>query len=46
MNAIESVREHASNGIHKQNAGRLLKPFQNIKIVPTSTTWPNYEKNS
>lgn len=30
-------------GIHKQNAGRLLEPFQNIKIVLTSTEWENWD---
>lgn len=42
-NAIKSVREHASNGIHKQNAGRLLEPFQNIKIILTATEWENWD---
>ncbi|MDC0644080.1 FAD-dependent thymidylate synthase [Crocinitomicaceae bacterium] len=30
-------------GVHKQNAGRLLEPFQNIKIVLTSTEWENWD---
>ena len=42
-NAIDSAREHAKNGIHKQNAGRLLEPFQNIKIVLTATEWENWD---
>jgi hypothetical protein len=29
--------------IHKQNAGRLLEPFQNIKIVLTATEWENWD---
>jgi len=32
-----------SIGIHKQNAGRYLEPFQNIKIVLTSTEWENWD---
>ena len=42
-NAIASAREHAENGIHKQNAGRLLEPFQNIKIVLTATEFENWD---
>lgn len=30
-------------GIHKQNAGRCLEPFQNIRIVLTSTEWENWD---
>ena len=30
-------------GIHKQNANRYLEPFQNIKIVLTSTEWENWD---
>ena len=30
-------------GVHKQNAGRLLEPFQNIRIVLTSTEWDNWD---
>jgi thymidylate synthase ThyX len=29
--------------VHKQNAGRYLEPFQNIKIVLTSTEWENWD---
>jgi hypothetical protein len=29
--------------IHKQNAGRLLEPFQNIRICLTSTEWDNWD---
>lgn len=35
--------EDGGLGIHKQNAGRLLEPFQNIKIVLTSTEWENWD---
>lgn len=41
--AVDSARELASLGAHKQNAGRLLEPFQNIKIVLTSTEWANWD---
>jgi len=30
-------------GIHKQNAGRYLEPFQDIRIVLTSTEWDNWD---
>lgn len=29
--------------VHKQNAGRLLEPFQNIRICLTSTEWDNWD---
>jgi len=41
--AIYSARLLAEAGAHKQNAGRLLEPFQNIKIVLTSTEWENWD---
>ncbi len=41
--AIESVKKLAEQGAHKQNAGRLLEPFQNIKIVLTATEWANWD---
>lgn len=30
-------------GIHKQNSSRLLIPFQNIRVVITSTEWENWD---
>ena len=30
-------------GVHKQNAGRYLEPFQDIRIVLTSTEWENWD---
>lgn len=30
-------------GLHKQNVGRYLEPFQNIRIVLTSTEWDNWD---
>lgn len=41
--AIDEARNLAGLGIHKQNSGRLLEPFQNIKIVLTSTEWENWD---
>ena len=41
--AIAEARNLAELGVHKQNAGRLLEPFQNIKIVLTSTEWENWD---
>lgn len=29
--------------VHKQNAARFLEPFQNIRIVLTSTEWENWD---
>lgn len=29
--------------VHKQNAARFLEPFQNIRIVLTSTEWVNWD---
>ena len=48
MNMIHIARNLSSKrswgqNIHKQNAGRLLEPFQNIKIVLTSTEWENWD---
>lgn len=43
-NAIESVNKLASIGIHKQNANRLLEPFQHMKTVLTGTDFDNFFK--
>lgn len=48
MNAVHIARNMSSvrswgQNIHKQNSGRLLEPFQNIKIVLTSTEWENWD---
>lgn len=32
-----------TNGVHKQNAGRYLHAFQNIRIVLTATEWENWD---
>ena len=39
---MSSKRSWGQN-IHKQNAGRYLEPFQNIKIVLTATEWENWD---
>lgn len=48
MNMIHIARNMSSGrswgqNIHKQNSGRLLEPFQNIKIALTSTEWENWD---
>ena len=43
-NAMYAAQKLATlGGAHKQNAGRLLEPFQNIRIVLTSTEWENWD---
>lgn len=39
---ITRVRRLMRLGIHKQNANRLLEPFQHIKTVITGTDWQNF----
>jgi len=41
-NAITSARMQDMLGIHKQNAGRYLEPFQNIRVVLTGTEFDNF----
>jgi hypothetical protein len=49
LNACEFVKvlgdkeEDGGLNVHKQNAGRLLEPFQNIRICLTSTEWDNWD---
>lgn len=40
---ISFVETLEAIGVHKQNAGRYLEPFQNIKIVLTATDWENWD---
>lgn len=35
--------EDGGLNIHKQNAGRYLEPFQNIRVCLTSTEWENWD---
>lgn len=41
-NAVDSVRKLQELGIHKQNANRLLEPFQHIKTILTGTEFENF----
>lgn len=49
MSAVYTARklglkpEDGGLGIHKQNAGRYLEPFQNIRVCLTSTEWDNWD---
>lgn len=40
--AIESARELAKLGLHKQIVNRVLEPFQFIKVIVTSTSFDNF----
>lgn len=40
--AIIFARELANLGIHKQNANRLLEPFQHMKTILTGTEFDNF----
>jgi hypothetical protein len=40
--AILSARFMNAIGLHKQIANRVLEPFQNIRVVVTSTEWNNF----
>ena len=41
--AISNAKMMEEAGVHKQNAGRYLSPFQNIKIVLSGTDWENWD---
>lgn len=43
-NAIASATALDKLGIHKQNANRLLEPFQTMKTIITGTDWDNFFK--
>lgn len=40
--AILAARFMGAIGLHKQIANRVLEPFQNIRVVVTSTEWNNF----
>ena len=40
--AIFGARLFSLIGLHKQLANRILEPFQNIRVVLTSTEWNNF----
>lgn len=42
--AVRAVRKLIELGIHKQNANRLLEPFQHIKTILTGTDFDNFFK--
>lgn len=42
LNAIDSVHAYDVAGYHKQFAGRLLEPFQMMRVVVTSTSFDNW----
>lgn len=43
-NAINSAKELVGLGIHKQDANRLLEPFQTMKTILTGTEFSNFFK--
>lgn len=43
VNYLGLKEEEGGLNIHKQNVGRYLEPFQNIRIVLTSTEWDNWD---
>lgn len=43
-NAVKYVNKLKELGIHKQNANRLLEPFQHIKTILTGTDFDNFFK--
>jgi hypothetical protein len=42
-NAIGAAQTMDALGVHKQNAGRYLTPFQNCRVVLTATDWANWD---
>lgn len=40
---LGSKESEGGLNVHKQNAARFLEPFQNIRIVLTSTEWVNWD---
>lgn len=42
LNAVESVKKLQEIGVHKQNANRLLEPFQHIKTIFTGSEFDNF----
>lgn len=40
--AISHAQGLEKLGIHKQNANRLLEPFQHIRVIVTATEWENF----
>lgn len=42
-NAMTAAMAMDDEGVHKQNAGRYLAPFQNSKLLITATDWANLD---
>lgn len=40
--AIKTAEDLYKLGVHKQNANRVLEPYQHIKTVVTATEWDNW----
>lgn len=40
---VEKLTDPEGLNVHKQNACRLLEPFQNIRVCLTSTEWDNWD---
>lgn len=40
---LGSKESEGGLNVHKQNAARFLEPFQNIRVVLTSTEWENWD---
>lgn len=47
LSAANAACEHAQHlvnlGVHKQNANRMLEPYQHIKVLVTATQWDNWD---
>ena len=43
VDLLAKPEEENGLNIHKQNAGRYLEPFQNIRVCLTSTEWENWD---
>lgn len=40
---VEALADSSEYNVHKQNACRYLEPYQNIKVLITSTEWENWD---
>lgn len=43
INAVKVSDQMHQLGVHKQIANRITEPFQNMKVVVTSTEWNNWD---
>ena len=44
LDACKHAKKLEELGIHKQNANRLLEPFQHVKTIITGSDWDNFFK--